>query len=74
MNDKHKFNEGDRVLVYLTTALFDGCGSLLDAEFVSGPQGPGDTFHLRVNGDEMLLNGNSSVFICMVKVPSPHPC
>jgi len=61
MSDPNKIERGDTVTVFWAEELGDWRGVI----FQSGPGGAGDTYHLLVNGDPVLLNGNSSEFAFM---------
>ena len=69
------FEKGDRVTVVMTRGgLIPGSNALagmspdsVDAEFVAGPAGPGDVYHLKEfwGKKPYVLNGNSSFFVAM---------
>ena len=56
MSDSTKIERGDIVTVWWND------GPWCDVVFQSGPAGPGDTFHLLLDGKPVLLNGNCSEF------------
>lgn len=56
---KERFVKGDRVKVVFNV---QGQEQYLRCEFISGPQGPGDTFKLVNEGGPMEINGNGPSF------------
>jgi len=61
MSDPNKIERGDTV----TVCWIEGLGDWDDVVFQSGPGGPGDTFHLLVDGKPVRLNGNCPEFVFM---------
>lgn len=67
-----RFERDDRVrIVMARNDVFNWqTGPSFVAVFMAGPAGPGDTFHLRLPGDDgrvFQLNGNSSEFVAIVE-------
>lgn len=64
-----KLNRGDRVIVYMANnhTFPWQVGTSFPATFLWGPQGPGDTFKIMVEGQTVMLNGNSADFIAIVR-------
>jgi len=58
---KTKIEPGDIVTVWW----IEDVGSWEDVVFQAGPAGAGDTYHLLVNGNAVLLNGNCPEFAFM---------
>lgn len=66
-----RIKKGDTVLVVMNrNNIFDWQrGPSFEAIFHHSPGGPGDTFVVEVDGQMVMVNGNSSEFIALVQIP-----